>query len=104
MTSGIRGRLRHPIYLGHLLEMFGWAVGTGLTIVWWLISFAVITGAIMIRMEERELELRFGEQYREYRAHVPAIIPTLRHKLTSASHITESSNILPTTEDRRTKT
>ncbi len=29
----------------------------------------------MIRMEDRELEARFGEAYREYRARVPAVIP-----------------------------
>ena len=33
--------------------------------------FAVITGALMIRVEDRELEARFGEAYREYRASVP---------------------------------
>lgn len=78
VTSGIRSRLRHPIYLGHLLEMIGWAVGSGLTVVWWLIVFAVITGVFMIRMEERELELRFGIHYQEYRAGVPAFVPKLR--------------------------
>jgi protein-S-isoprenylcysteine O-methyltransferase Ste14 len=39
--------------------------------------FAVITGAFMIRSEERELEARFGEEYREYQRRVPAIIPRL---------------------------
>ena len=30
VTSGIRSRVRHPIYLGHLCEILGWCIGTGL--------------------------------------------------------------------------
>jgi len=37
----------------------------------------VITGAFMIYCEDVELEKRFGEPYREYRASVPAVIPRL---------------------------
>jgi protein-S-isoprenylcysteine O-methyltransferase Ste14 len=32
---------------------------------------------IMIRLEDKELEQRFGEEYRRYRNHVPALFPTL---------------------------
>jgi protein-S-isoprenylcysteine O-methyltransferase Ste14 len=32
----------------------------------------------MIRMEDRELEARFGEAYRSYRRRVPAVIPLLK--------------------------
>jgi len=84
VVSGIRRRIRHPIYLGHLLEMIGWALGSGLIVVWWLIAFAVITGAIMIRMEEGELEARFGDAYRRYKSSVPAILPSFRTRSTSA--------------------
>jgi len=75
VTTGIRSRVRHPIYLGHLCEVFGWCIGTGLIALYALAAFALITGAIMIRMEDRELEARFGEAYREYRARVPAVLP-----------------------------
>jgi protein-S-isoprenylcysteine O-methyltransferase Ste14 len=77
-TNGIRARIRHPVYLGHLCEMFGWSIGTGLAVSWALTAFAIVTGAIMIRMEERELEIRFGEQYRKYRSSVPAFLPRLK--------------------------
>lgn len=77
-TNGIRARIRHPVYLGHLCEMFGWSIGTGLAVSWALTAFAIVTGAIMIRMEERELEIRFGEQYRKYRSSVPAFVPRLK--------------------------
>src|SRR4051794_29122561 len=32
VVHGIRERVRHPIYLGHLLEMLGWSVVTGLLV------------------------------------------------------------------------
>ncbi len=79
-TTGIRAHIRHPIYLAHLCGMLAWSVGTGLAACWVLTAFAVITGAIMIRMEDKELELRFGEPYRLYRATVPAFIPFFSHK------------------------
>ena len=65
------------MYLGHLCEMLGWSVGTGLAVCWALTGFAVITGAVMIWMEDAELEKRFGEEYEEYRKRVPAVLPKL---------------------------
>ena len=77
VTTGIRARVRHPVYLGHLCELIGWSLGTGLAVIYLLMGFAVITGAIMIRMEDAELERRFGETYRQYRRATPAVIPRL---------------------------
>ena len=74
-TTGIRAHVRHPVYLGHLCEMLAWSLATGLAVCWALTTFAIVTGAVMIRMEDRELEIRFGEEYRLYRADVPAILP-----------------------------
>jgi len=56
--------------------MLAWGLGTGLAVCWALTGLAIVTGAVMIRMEDRELENRFGEEYREYRSTVPAVIPT----------------------------
>jgi protein-S-isoprenylcysteine O-methyltransferase Ste14 len=78
VTSGIRGRVRHPVYLGHLCEMLAWSIGTGLAVCYILTAFAVVTGAIMIRLEDKELEQRFGAEYIQYRQRVPAVIPSLR--------------------------
>jgi protein-S-isoprenylcysteine O-methyltransferase Ste14 len=77
VTTGIRARVRHPVYLGHLCELIGWSLGTGLAIIYGLTVFAIITGAVMIRMEDAELERRFGEPYRQYRKTTPAVIPSL---------------------------
>lgn len=75
VVTGVRQHVRHPIYLGHLLEMFGWSIGSGLLVCWVLTAFAIMTGVVMIRKEEEELIGRFGESYREYQQRVPAIIP-----------------------------
>jgi protein-S-isoprenylcysteine O-methyltransferase Ste14 len=75
VTDGIRSRVRHPVYLAHLCEMLAWSVGTGLAVCWGLTAFAVVTGAVMIRMEDAELEKRFGDTYRAYRKSVPMVLP-----------------------------
>ncbi len=78
VTTGIRAHVRHPIYLGHLCEVLGWCVGTGLMPLYALAGFAIVTGVVMIRIEDRELERRFGDAYRVYRSAVPAVIPRFR--------------------------
>jgi protein-S-isoprenylcysteine O-methyltransferase Ste14 len=75
VTEGIRARVRHPVYLAHLCEMLAWSVGTGLIVCWGLVGFAIMSGAVMIRMEDAELEARFGDAFREYRSAVPSLLP-----------------------------
>jgi protein-S-isoprenylcysteine O-methyltransferase Ste14 len=78
MTGGIRSRVRHPVYLGHLCEMLAWSVGTGRLVCWLLTAFAIVTGAVMIRLEDVELEKRFGDRFLIYRGRVPSILPRIR--------------------------
>lgn len=75
VTAGIRSRVRHPVYLAHLCEMLAWSLGTGLAVCYALTTFAVLTGMLMLRLEDQELEQRFGEEYRKYRSAVPAVVP-----------------------------
>jgi len=77
VTTGIHAHVRHPVYLAHVCEMLAWSVGTGLAVCYGLTAFALITGTVMIRMEDAELEKRFHEEYRRYRAAVPAVVPRL---------------------------
>jgi len=77
ITTGIRAQVRHPVYLAHLCEMLAWSVGTGLLVCWMLTGLAVATGAVMIRMEDAELQRRFGEEYSLYRRSVPAVLPRI---------------------------
>ncbi len=78
ITTGIRSHIRHPVYLGHLCEMLAWSTGTGLAVCWALTAAAIATGTVMIRLEDKELETRFGEEYGRYRSNVPAVIPRPR--------------------------
>ena len=57
--------------------MLAWSLGTGLVVCYGLTAFALVTGVVMIRLEDRELEQRFGEEYREYRRTVPAVVPRI---------------------------
>ena len=76
-VSGIRARIRHPMYLGHFCEMLGWSIVTGLSVCYGLTVFAIALGIIMVQMEDAELEARFGEEYRAYRKAVPAFLPKI---------------------------
>jgi protein-S-isoprenylcysteine O-methyltransferase Ste14 len=58
--------------------MFAWSLGTGLLVCWLLTAFAIATGAVMIRLEDAELEKRFGAEFMAYRSKVPAILPIVR--------------------------
>ncbi len=78
VTAGIRARVRHPVYLGHLCEMLAWSLGTGLAVCWLLTALAIATGSVMISLEDAELEKRFGAEYVAYRRRVNAVLPKLR--------------------------
>ena len=74
VTSGLHTRMRHPIYFAHLFMFAGWTIGSGLLINYLLLAIsAFVTFPLMIWLEERELEKRFGQSYRDYKARVPLI-------------------------------
>ncbi|PSH03926.1 MAG: hypothetical protein CXZ00_10110 [Acidobacteria bacterium] len=75
VTSGIHRIVRHPVYLGHICTMLGFAVGSGSAACFALFAFGIVTGAVMIVFEERELHARFGSAWEEYCKCTPAIIP-----------------------------
>jgi protein-S-isoprenylcysteine O-methyltransferase Ste14 len=77
ITTGLHGRMRHPLYFGHLCTMLGWLAIARTQAILGLLVVAIVTGAFMLRAEDAELEARFGEAYREYRTRVPSVIPRL---------------------------
>ena len=77
VTTGLHSRVRHPIYLGHFCTLAAMTIASGLVVLYGFMVFAVVTGWWMIQQEDRELEMRFGEEYREYKRRVPAIVPGL---------------------------
>lgn len=79
VTTGLYGLVRHPIYTSMLCIL----LGTGFMITpWWMLlvaSLVFIVGMeIRVRVEDRLLASRFGEQFLAYRRSVPAYAPFLR--------------------------
>ena len=60
--------VRHPIYLGWLLIVFGVPVMTGTRLAFAAVSSAYLV--LAIGFEERSLVEAFGQQYRDYQARV----------------------------------
>jgi protein-S-isoprenylcysteine O-methyltransferase Ste14 len=71
VTTGIHGWSRNPIYVGMLLIYAG--IGVAARSPWVLILalplFTILRYGVVAR-EETYLERRFGDAYREYKAHV----------------------------------
>jgi protein-S-isoprenylcysteine O-methyltransferase Ste14 len=67
VTTGLFSRIRHPMYAGFILWILGWAIYHG-ALLSLIVGFVGI-GNILYwrRIEEAELELRYGENYRSYR-------------------------------------
>jgi protein-S-isoprenylcysteine O-methyltransferase Ste14 len=78
LTDGMYARVRHPRYLEVLLEYLACAFISNFLAAYALTVFMAGAIAILIPLEERELAARFGRAYEQYRARVPAIIPTFR--------------------------
>ncbi len=73
--DGIHRYVRHPLYLGTFL--FIWGAFILLPLASLLISCVIITGytLIGIGLEEKKLLIEFGDAYRQYRQQVPRLVP-----------------------------
>ena len=70
--GGAYARTRNPLYLGGMALWLGWALWRGsrrsaLVGALWLIGLATLG----VPFEERKLDAKFGEAYRDYRRRVP---------------------------------
>jgi methanethiol S-methyltransferase len=75
MVTDIHRYVRHPLYLGTFIFIWGlWLILPYLSL---LISNAIITiyTLIGIGLEEKKLELLFGDSYKSYQKRVPKILP-----------------------------
>ena len=75
ILSGPYAYVRHPIYTGLTVALLGSTVACGEPRA--LIGLAVVAAAFVrkLRIEERFMRESFPEQYRQYCAKVPALIP-----------------------------
>jgi len=75
-VAGPYASLRHPLYAGSFLMGAGMVAAGGR---WILVPLYAALFVWMygrtIQAEERELAVRFGDEYREYRRRVPAFFP-----------------------------
>lgn len=77
VRSGLHGRMRHPIYTGVILAALGWLLIDGGMACAAVVTITFMYLPIGIALEERKLIGVFGEDYRQYRREVPALLPKL---------------------------
>lgn len=75
LTEGIYGLIRHPRYVEFTLGMIGLALVANHLGAYVVVAITVVALLGVVVVEERELEARFGDEYRDYRARVPRFVP-----------------------------
>ncbi len=77
-TEGPYAVTRHPIYTGTIGMLLGSLLVSG-AVYWILLALVGISVVLFKLPQEEKLMLEtFGDQYRQYRRHVPRILPGLR--------------------------
>jgi protein-S-isoprenylcysteine O-methyltransferase Ste14 len=74
-TRGLYTRVRHPRYLGMMAAVLGGCLLMGTQWLWIVSALWCLMALGTIRLEERELRLRFGSAYADYAKCVPALLP-----------------------------
>lgn len=75
VTSGIYSVIRHPSYLGLLVNSLGWALAFRSVVGVLLTAITIIPLVARIRAEEALLRSQFGAEYDAYRARTSRLIP-----------------------------
>lgn len=74
-TTGPYTHIRHPQYVAFVLVMFGFLLQWPTLITLFMFPLLLWVYARLARIEERDVEARFGERWREYAARTPRFIP-----------------------------
>jgi protein-S-isoprenylcysteine O-methyltransferase Ste14 len=77
VTNGIYGVIRHPSYLGLLVNALGWGLAFRSGVGVLLAALMIPPLLARIRAEERLLRAQFGAEYDAYRARTSRMIPGL---------------------------
>jgi protein-S-isoprenylcysteine O-methyltransferase Ste14 len=75
VTDGIYGIIRHPSYLGLMINALGWALAFRSVVGVLLTALILVPLIVRIRAEERLLSTHFGAEYEAYRARTWRMIP-----------------------------
>jgi protein-S-isoprenylcysteine O-methyltransferase Ste14 len=87
VIQGPYRHVRNPMITGALLMLHAEAIlFQSLPIATWMTVFFIGNAIYFPLIEENGLEQRFGDEYREYKTHVPRWIPRLRAWKQVASH------------------
>lgn len=77
-VNGILKQVRHPIYTGTILIVFGFFLFNPKILNLVTLMCVIVYILIGIQLEEQKLEMEYGEDYRKYKANVPMLIPKFR--------------------------
>lgn len=85
VKTGLYAYIRHPQYLGFLVITLGMLIqwATLPTILMWPILAMLYYR--LAKQEEKEMEIKFGEKYKEYKVQVPMLLPVPRLKRSSSN-------------------
>jgi protein-S-isoprenylcysteine O-methyltransferase Ste14 len=75
VTSGIYGVIRHPSYLGLLINSLGWSLAFRSAVGVFLTVSLIPSLLARIDAEENLLYSQFGDEYDTYRSHTRRLIP-----------------------------
>lgn len=74
VTTGLYCRLRHPQYLGLILIIMAFLIQWPTVLTFFLAPFLIIRYVLLAKEEDKELEEKFGEDFRRYEKRVPGFI------------------------------
>ena len=78
VTSGVYGVIRHPSYLGLLVNSLGWALAFRSVVGLLLTSLIIPPLLARIHAEEALLRTQFGDEYDAYCTRTPRLIPSFK--------------------------
>jgi protein-S-isoprenylcysteine O-methyltransferase Ste14 len=82
ITSGLYAYIRNPMLLGMFIFLFGLGVLFGsLSLIFIFTPLFIVINVFYIKaIEEKEMEKKFGKEYREYKKSVPMFFPWFKKK------------------------
>lgn len=75
LSEGIYARMRHPRYVQMLLAYLSYALFTNYLAVYVVFLVGLVWILLVVRVEEKELRDRYGEEYERYCERVPRFLP-----------------------------
>ena len=75
LTEGVYARVRHPRYVAVLVGLVSTALFSNYLALYLMVPVGAAGLWLIVRLEERELVERFGDEYEMYRERVPMFVP-----------------------------